>query len=124
MKVRILYDGACPFCADYVRYQELRSAVDEVELVDARAHPGVLAELGVAPRDLEDGMVVEADGRRYHGADAVHFLSRASKRPARWWVRWVAGLSRSRGGAAWLYPLLKTGRRVALTLLGIGRFPR
>jgi predicted DCC family thiol-disulfide oxidoreductase YuxK len=25
--LRIVYDGACPFCDDYVRYQRLRAGV-------------------------------------------------------------------------------------------------
>ena len=124
MKVRVVYDGACPFCDDYVRHQQLRDAVDELELVDARNSPAVLAELAIAPRRLEEGMVVVADGRQYHGADALHFLSHAMHRPTRWWVRWVARLSRSPRVAAGLYPMLRAGRRVALRLLGIPGFPR
>ena len=39
MGVRILYDGACPFCASYVRYARLKDRVGEVDLVDARQVP-------------------------------------------------------------------------------------
>lgn len=124
MKVRILYDGACPFCDDYVRYQELRAAAGgELELIDAREHPEAMAGFGVGPAELEDGMVVLVGEERFHGAEALHALSRLSKPPGRWWVRAVAAASRSPGRARFLYPILKAGRRVALALLGIKRFP-
>lgn len=124
MKVEILYDGACPFCDDYVRFQRLRSAADSLELVDARGHPEALARHGLVPADFEDGMVVVVDGTLHRGADAVHVLSHLSERPGRWWVRLVARLSRSAGGARRLYPFLKRGRRVALAILRVPRFPR
>jgi len=123
VKVEILYDGACPFCDDYVRYQRLRSATDVLELLDARGHPEVVDRYHLVPADFEDGMVVVVDGTLYRGADAVHQLSHLSEPPARWWVRWIARLSHSLPGARRLYPLLKRGRRIALALLGVPRFP-
>ena len=122
MEVKILYDGACPFCDDYVRYQKLRSAVDTLELLDARTHPQALVEHHVAPEALEEGMVVLVDGKPYHGAAALHLLARLSERPGRWWVRGVAWAGRSSGIARLLYPVLKLGRRVALIALGVPRF--
>jgi len=121
-KVSIVYDGACPFCSDYVRYQDLRAAVESVELVDARADRGALERYGIDPAQLEDGMVVIADGVAHHGADAVHALSHLSARPANWWVSGVAAASRGQGAARALYPFLKLGRRIALTALGVPRF--
>ena len=124
MNVRIIYDGACPFCDDYVRYQRIKAAAGEVTLVDARSHPEVLRAHALVPADFEDGMVVVVDGTLHRGAEAVHQLSRLSEPPARWWVRLVARMSRSARGARLLYPILKRGRRIALALLGIPRFPR
>ena len=124
MKITIVYDGACPFCDEYVRHQRLRAAVDEVELVDGRAHPDVQRAHAIDGRMLEDGMVVIADGRQHHGGDAVHFLSMLSESPNRWWVRAIATVSRSGRLARLLYPVLRFGRRIALTLLGVPRFPR
>ena len=124
MKVEILYDGACPFCDDYVRYQRIKAAAGEVALVDARGHPEVLRAYSLVPADFEDGMVVVVDGTLHRGAEAVHQLSLLSEPPERWWVRLVARLSRSARGARLLYPFLKRGRRIALALLGVPRFPR
>lgn len=124
MKVTVIYDGACPFCNEYVRHQRLRAAVDELELVDARANPEVLRAHAIDGKMLEDGMVVIADGRQHHGGDAVHLLAMLSESPRRWWVHAVAFASRSSPVARLLYPVLRSGRRIALTLLGIPRFPK
>ena len=122
--VRIVYDGACPYCSDYVSYQRLRDAVDHVELIDARADPAVLGELSISHDQLEDGFVVLIDGERYAGGDAMHRLAGLSGPPGKWWVRLVAATSRWRPLARFLYPFLVRGRRVALARLGIPRFPR
>ena len=122
--LKVVYDGACPFCDDYVRYQRLQAATERLELVDARTHPEVLAEHAISHAHLEDGMVVIMDGRQHHGADAVHVLSRLSEPPVKGWVRAVAALGRSRPVARLAYPFMKLGRRVALAFLGVPRFPR
>ena len=123
-ELKVVYDGACPFCDDYVRYQRLQAATGRLELVDARTHPEVLAQHAISHAHLEDGMVVIADGRQHHGADAVHVLSQPSEPPEKWWVRAVAALGRSRPAARIAYPFMKLGRRVALAILGVPRFPR
>jgi predicted DCC family thiol-disulfide oxidoreductase YuxK len=124
MKVEILYDGACPFCDDYVRYQRLAARVEEVILIDARVHRDEVLARGLSLAEFEDGMVVIVDGEPHRGAAAVHQLSILSEPPGRWWVRGVAWVSRSSAAARLLYPVLRWGRRLALVLLGVPRFPR
>jgi len=71
----IVYDGECPFCRNYVRLMELRKAVGNVDLVNARTpHPAVskLVELGY---DLNEGMAAIYGGKVYYGSDAVVLLS-------------------------------------------------
>src|SRR5260370_31058677 len=74
-KMVIVYDGECPFCRNYVRLMELRKAVGNVDLVNARTpHPAVwkLVELGY---DLNEGMAAIYGGKVYYGSDAVVLLS-------------------------------------------------
>ena len=122
MKVTIVYDGACPFCSDYVAYQDLKARAETVELVDARKDPQALARYAIDAADLEDGMVVIVDGVAHRGAEAVHALSIRSKAPRNWWVSAVAFASRSALVSRLLYPFLKVGRRIALTALRVPRF--
>jgi predicted DCC family thiol-disulfide oxidoreductase YuxK len=122
VKVTIVYDGGCPFCSDYVRYQDLKARAESVELVDARSDPQSLARYAITGADLEDGMVVIVDGVAHRGAAAVHALSMLSRPPRNWWVAVVAFVSRSAVASRLLYPALKLGRRIALKALRIPRF--
>ncbi len=103
--LRIIYDGECPFCSRYAAYQRLREEYT-VHLVDARAEPERAASYGL---DLNEGMIVDLDGRVYHGADAVCLLSQLSQRP---------GPLRNATLARALYPFLRFGRNMSLRLLG------
>lgn len=122
VKVTIVYDGGCPFCSDYVAYQDLKARAEAVELVDARSDAQALARYAIDAADLEDGMVVIVDGVAHRGAAAVHTLSTLSRAPRNWWVAAVAFVSRSAIVSSLLYPFLKLGRRIALTVLGVARF--
>jgi len=50
--MKIIYDGHCPFCHEYVRLVRIRKVVGSVELIDLRVNreclAGLLAEPGKA----------------------------------------------------------------------------
>ncbi|MCC5979614.1 MAG: DUF393 domain-containing protein [Salinarimonas sp.] len=104
-ELRIIYDGECPFCSRYAAYQRLREEYT-VRLVDAREEPELADSYGL---DLNEGMIVDLEGRIHFGADAVCLLSRLSQRP---------GLLRHERVAKALYPFLRFGRNMTLRFLG------
>ncbi|MDO5604606.1 MAG: DCC1-like thiol-disulfide oxidoreductase family protein [Paracoccus sp. (in: a-proteobacteria)] len=114
--IEIVYDGECPFCADFTRMVALRRA-GEVVLIDARGDDPRVAEIG-AGLDLDRGMAVRHQGHISHGADAMALLL-ALSRPGGIWgaVRWMFATP-ARAGLA--YPVLRAGRGAALRLLGRG----
>jgi predicted DCC family thiol-disulfide oxidoreductase YuxK len=112
----IVYDGLCPFCTSYVRLMSLRRSVGAVELVDARsAHPEVqrLMNLGY---DLNEGMAAIYGGKIYFGSDATVVIS-AMTHARGPFGRLLAIMLRNPARARFLYPFLKAGRRLALTIL-------
>jgi predicted DCC family thiol-disulfide oxidoreductase YuxK len=116
-KMVVVYDGECPFCRNYVKLMSLRKAVGEVELVDARTQApavGKLVELGY---DLNEGMAAIYGGKVYYGKDAVVLISSLTG-DRDWMGRVIAKSLRSPTRATFLYPVMKLGRRVALTMLG------
>lgn len=116
--VRIIYDGACPFCRAYVSLVRLLEAAGPVELIDARRHPVVVAcDLHRNGIDLNHTMAVQYGGRTYAGAEAVQMLSLLSSGtgPVN---RIMAGMLRDRRRARLFYPVLRTGRNLTLRLLG------
>jgi predicted DCC family thiol-disulfide oxidoreductase YuxK len=102
--LHVVYDGDCPFCRSYVSLLRLREQYD-VHLVDARQEPAFAAQYGL---DLNAGMVVELDGKVFHGADAISLLSRLS---------WIPGPLSSKRFSRFVYPILRLGRNIALRVL-------
>ena len=103
--LRIVYDGECPFCANYVALLRLRDD-HAVELIDARADRITANSYNL---DLNEGMVVDLGGEIFHGANAVALLSRLSRRQ---------GVLSSDRIANAVYPLMRFGRAITLKVLG------
>ena len=114
--INIYYDGECPFCARYVQMVRLRRSA-EVALVDLRANDAMRDELIAAGFDLDGGMVVEDGAARYAGDKAVAFIA-ALTTPSDAFNRLNRWLFSSPALAAILYPLLRSGRWLALFLMG------
>lgn len=114
----IVYDGDCPFCSRYVRLLKLREAVGTVQLIDARSDDAAVGQLWRAGYDLNEGMAVKYGGRVYHGADCVHVLALLSTASGPF-NRINSLIFRSESLASLLYPVLRLGRNLTLSLLGI-----
>lgn len=110
--VRILYDGECPFCANYVSMARLRQRVGEVELIDARTRPDLMEAHKAAGRPIDDGMIVEMEDRVYFGGDAVWAINALlSSNPL------LNALS-GRALLKFIYPALRFGRNSVLRVMG------
>ena len=117
MAVTVYYDGACPFCSRYVRLLRLRRTAGQVDLVDLRGDAGIRRDLQDAGFDPDQGMIVETEGRRLGGADAVNALALLST-PSGLFNRTNRLVLSSPALAALIYPILRSGRWLALFLLG------
>ena len=67
--------------------------------------------------NLDEGMVLKMNDNYYFGSDALHMLALTSSRHG-WLNRMNVLLFGSKHAAKLLYPLCKTGRWVALRILG------
>lgn len=113
----LLYDGECPFCAAYVSMVRLRDAVGPMPLINAREGGPEVREARAAGLDLDEGMVLKLDGRLYHGQDCVNRLALITT-PSGGFNRLNAWVFRSPTRSRILYPVLRSGRNLALRLLG------
>lgn len=113
----VVYDGECPFCSSYIRLYRLRDVAGKVHLVDAREPHPILEELRARGLDLDEGMVVKAAGRLYHGAEAMQILAMLSTGSGLF-HRVNRAIFRHPGLARALYPWLVRGRLLTLRLLG------
>ena len=113
----VVYDGECPFCSSYVRLYRLREVAGPVHLIDAREPHAILDEVREHGFDLDDGMVVKAAGRFYHGAAAMQILAILGSGSGLFNALNRAVFRHPRLARA-LYPFLVRGRLVTLRLLG------
>ena len=120
--ITIIYDGDCPFCANYTALLRLRKAAGPVQLIDARSD----APLAVAARargiDFDASMLVIWQGRDYQGGDAVNLLSTLAESGGPLSVRLVHWLTKTPERARAFYPWLRAGRNFGLWLKGKSSF--
>ena len=116
-QVEIFYDGDCPFCSNYVSLVRLRETYD-VTLIDLRTRPDLVSGFLEEGMDVSEGMIVRFSRVSHYGADALVALSMASSANGVL-NRITAMVFRHPKIARALYPIMKFGRRVTLTLLGL-----
>ncbi|MFN3213553.1 MAG: DCC1-like thiol-disulfide oxidoreductase family protein [Henriciella sp.] len=113
----LIYDGECPFCSQYVKLVRIREAVGGLKLLNAREGGPQYDEVLRAGLDLDEGMVLKLNDRLYHGDDCIHALAMLSE-PKGFFNRLNVWVFKSPKRAAFLYPILRAGRNLALKLLG------
>lgn len=114
--ITIIYDGDCPVCNTYIRYSRLQSHLSPL-LIDARQDADLVSDLENKGYKIDEGMVVIYCSRYYYGAEAMHLLSTLTTRYGV--VNRINSLLFSNAVfAAYSYPVLLTGRKWLLFLLG------
>jgi hypothetical protein len=115
-RLSVIYDGDCPFCANFVKLYAIRKNAGDMELINARERPLLVQELRAQGMEINDGMVVIWREHHYFGVEGMHLLSILGTESG------IFGmlnrfLFRNRNAAAAIYPVLAIGRRTALFLL-------
>jgi predicted DCC family thiol-disulfide oxidoreductase YuxK len=116
MSLRVFYDGDCPLCSSFVRMTRLREATGPVDLVDLRNDAEARGLWTAEGLDPDRGIIIETGGRAVFGADAVTALAAMSS-PAGVLNRLAAGILARPRATALLYPLMRAGRNLTMTLL-------
>ena len=115
-RIAIYYDGDCPLCRGYTRLTRIRETVGPVRIVNLREAPDAVARFAELGFNVDNGFVVETDGRAYHGADAIHALALLTELNGAFNRLSMAIFSRPRLAAV-VYPLLVKGRAALLWML-------
>jgi len=118
----LIYDGDCPVCRSTAHAISIRKQYGSMTLVDARAAPDhlICRKASEMRLDLDEGMVIFADGEVYHGAGAISFLARFGD-PGHLLTKMSKAVNRSSRFSARAYGLLRGLRNILLRLRGIGR---
>ncbi len=116
----LVYDGECPFCKNYAHYLDVKNAVGDFVLINAREGGPLVQEIRDLPYDLNEGMVLKLKGQHYFGSDALYMLALLSDTRGAFSIL-NRLLFSSRDAARLGYPLLKLGRRLLLKMKGVSR---
>lgn len=72
-----VYDGECPLCTNAAMALRIKQQYGKLHLLNAReaSDDSLIREITARGLDLDQGMVIWADGRFYHGKDALVFMA-------------------------------------------------
>ena len=118
----ILYDGECIYCRTYARKSRFRTPDGRrLRFIDGRNAPDLVDELRRDGCDLEDGMILVLQSRRYQGAEAMEALSSLAVEPGlvNMLTRWVGSSSER---ARFFYPWFRRLRQAGLWMAGKSGF--
>lgn len=115
--VRIIYDGQCPACDAYFRFQRLEQNGVKVQFIDAREHPEIVREYLARGIDLNRDFVLRVGEAEYVGGDAAFVLASLGTK-GNFFRRLNFRLLRSRAVSQVVYRVMRVGRRLLLLLLG------
>lgn len=111
--IRVVYDGECPFCVAYTKYTRLKERHGEVELINAREHPALMADYAARGHEVDESFIVEVEGEILtHGAAMTYIHSQLA--PKWTGLPFIANAKLLN----MVYPALRGTRNLTLRLLG------
>jgi predicted DCC family thiol-disulfide oxidoreductase YuxK len=115
--VQIIYDGQCPACDAYFRFQRLERNGMQVQFIDARERPEIVKAYSDRGIDLNRDFVLRLGDAEYIGGDAAFVLASLGAQ-GNFLRRLNARLFRSRAFSHVVYRVMRVGRRILLFVLG------
>jgi predicted DCC family thiol-disulfide oxidoreductase YuxK len=116
--IKVVFDGECPFCRNFVHLQSIRSRGYTVNLIDARTAPDEVERLSRLGMNINDGMALWVDDTVYFGHAAVNKIAVLAEGETLV-TRAMNFLLRVPAFSYTIYPLLKFGRSITLKVLGV-----
>ena len=117
-KTLFIYDGECPFCNHFAQLLELKSNLNEVEILDGRKNLPLLSQLYSQGYDLNKGAILINNENIMHGADAINWICSQIKEPSDSLLEILRIIFTSNKRTNFLFPFLLWGRRLSLTVKG------
>lgn len=113
----LLYDKECPFCDAYIRMIKVQELGCNIFLINAREDVSLVEEFYNKGLDVNKGMILNFNKTIYFGHNAIHVLSLLST-PSSFFNKVNKFVFQHKILALILYPILRFGRRVTLSILG------
>ena len=117
-KTLFIYDGECPFCNHFAQLLELKSNLNEVEILDGRKNLPLLSQLYSQGYDLNKGAILINNENIMHGSDAITWICSQIKEPSDSLLEILRIIFTSNKRTNFLFPFLLWSRRLSLTVKG------
>ena len=116
-EIKIIYDGQCILCSNYVSMVQLKKNIKTIELIDARIHKEYVTEMTKRGLDINQGMLVIYGDKLFFGSEAVHILAILSSK-SNLILNFINVFFSSKIIASIIYPFCKFGRNLILKING------
>ena len=114
-----IYDGECPFCNHFAELLELKSKINNIEILDGRKNLTLIKSLFNKGYDLDRGAILLKDKDIFHGAEAINTICKKINNPSSSLLFLLSRIFNSNKRTKFLFPLLIGARRFALISKGI-----
>ena len=114
-----IYDGECPFCNHFAELLELKSKINNIEILDGRKNLTLIKSLFNKGYDLDKGAILIKDKDIFHGAEAINTICKKINNPSSSLLFLLSRIFNSNKRTKVLFPLLVGARRFALISKGI-----
>ena len=114
-----IYDGECPFCNHFAALIELKSKINNIQILDGRKNLDLINNLLDKGFDIDKGAILLKDDEILHGVDAINTICKQVKNPSDSLLKLLSNIFKSKKRAKLIFPLLIRARRFALISKGI-----
>ena len=115
-KILFIYDGECPFCNFFAELIELRSSLENLEIIDARENLELVKSLYNRGYDLNNGSIIKFGEKIIHGSEAVSFICSKIDNPSDSLLKVIRLFFKSKSRSSNIFPLLIYLRKFILVL--------
>ena len=114
-----IYDGECPFCNHFAELLEIKSKIENIQILDARKNLSLINTLQKKGFDIDKGAILLKDDYIYHGAEAINIVCQQINNPSSSLLRILSTLFKSNKRTKLVFPFLIRARRFALIAKGV-----
>ena len=114
-----IYDGECPFCNHFAELLEIKSKINNIQILDGRKNPTLIHSLLDKGYDLDRGAILLKDKEIFHGGEAINTICKQINNPSSRLLLILSRVFKSTKRTKLLFPLLVRARRFALISKGV-----
>ena len=114
-----IYDGKCPFCNHFAELLEIKSGIENIQILDGRKNFNLIDKLEKKGFDIDKGAILLKDDDIFHGAEAINTICQQINNPSNGLLRLLSTLFKSNRRTKLVFPFLVRARRFLLIAKGV-----